>query len=218
MQRNNDRAWFAERKDAFLRDVQTPWFALIDRINEQMLQFAPDHVRPANKVALRIYRDTRFSDDKRPFKEHMGAWWGRTGMEKTSGAGFYMHLGAKDVEIAAGIFMPTPEQLAQMRTLFAERGDEVQRMFEAKALRKLMPDAVTDAMKRVPKGYASDHAHEALLRVRKLGVSVTLPAEAMLNPSLDRDVVKAFRTAAPLIHVLNEAFTQRVKVRTKSLF
>lgn len=218
MQRNNDREWFSVRKQTFLDVVQAPWFDLIDRISAAMSTFAPEHVRPANKVALRIYRDTRFSADKRPFKDHLGAWWGRDGMAKTSGAGFYMHIGAKDVVMAAGIFMPTPEQLARMRALIAENGAEVRSAWENKTLRKLMPVAETDSMKRVPKGYAPDHAEESLLRARKLGVSITLPAEAMLDARLSNDAVKAFRAAAPLVDLLNKAFAERQRVRAKSLF
>lgn len=216
--RNNDRNWFAERKTLFQEQVQTPYFKLIEAINEKMLEYAPEHVRPANKVALRIYRDTRFSADKRPFKEHLGAWWLRAGMVKTSGAGYYMHIGAKDVVIAAGIFMPTPEQLAQLRAYFAENHDAVRRVYQSRALRKHMPDEETERMKRVPKGYAVDHPAEDLLRARKFGVSITLPAEEMLSKGLFKRVESAFRAASPLVEMLNLPLIKRVPVRAKSLF
>ncbi|MBS1815192.1 MAG: DUF2461 domain-containing protein [Acidobacteria bacterium] len=216
--KNNDRAWFGERKEIFLAEVQAPYFALIEAVNEHMLRYAPEHVRPANKVALRIYRDTRFSADKRPIKEHFGAWWSRAGMKKTSGAGFYMHIGPKDVVIAAGIFMPTPEQLTKMRAYLAENHDEVRRMLQARALRKHMPDAEMDAMKRVPKGYAADHPAEDLLRARRLGVSITLPPEEMLSKDLTKRVTAAFQMAAPLVHALNTPLVKRAPVRAKPLF
>lgn len=216
--RNNDRNWFAERKYLFQEQVQTPYLHLIDAINEKMLAYAPEHVRPANKIALRIYRDTRFSADKRPFKEHLGAWWSRAGMVKTSGAGFYMHIGAKDVVIAAGIFMPTPEQLVQLRAYFAENHDEVRRMYKSRTLRKHLPDEETESMKRVPKGCAADHPAEDLLRTRKFGVSITLPAEEMLSKRFFKRVDGAFRAAAPLVEVLNMPLVKRVPVRPKSLF
>ena len=90
--RNNDRGWFEERREVYERAVKVPMLGLIDEIGLSMDEFAPDHVRPAHKIAKRIYRDTRFSPDKRPYKRHISAWWPRRGLEKTSGAGFYLQI------------------------------------------------------------------------------------------------------------------------------
>ena len=65
--------------------------------------FAPENVRPPQKAIMRIYRDIRFSPDKRPYKHQQGAWWARTGLEKTSGGGFYFHVGGSELVIAAGL-------------------------------------------------------------------------------------------------------------------
>ncbi len=72
-------------------------------------------MRPAEKSLFRIYRDTRFSSDKRPYKTHVAAWWSHQGLEKTSGAGYYFHVSAKEVIIAAGAYMPEKDQLAAIR-------------------------------------------------------------------------------------------------------
>ena len=72
-------------------------------------------MRPAEKSLFRIYRDTRFSNDKRPYKTHVAAWWSHQGLQKTSGAGYYFHVSAKEVIIAAGAYMPEKEQLAAIR-------------------------------------------------------------------------------------------------------
>ncbi len=90
LKRNNDRVWFDERKPVYERELKAPMLALIEEINEAMVDFSPMHVRPAQKVMMRIYRDIRFSSDKRPYKTQVAAWWSRDGLEKTSGGGFLL--------------------------------------------------------------------------------------------------------------------------------
>src|ERR1700742_1371975 len=109
LKRNNRREWFEAHKPEFEREQ--PMRALIANINGSMEDFAPAHVRPPQKCMMRIYRDIRFSPDKRPYKSHVSAWWSREGLEKTSGGGYYMHISSEEVLIAAGVYMPEREQL-----------------------------------------------------------------------------------------------------------
>lgn len=64
--RHNDRAWFQPRKEQFEAELREPMLAIVRKITDAMMDFAPAHVRPAEKSLFRIYRDTRFSNDKRP--------------------------------------------------------------------------------------------------------------------------------------------------------
>ena len=87
LKRNNDREWFEARRAIFERELKRPMLTVVERVTDAMTEFAPGHVRPAAKSMMRIYRDTRFSADKTPYKTHVSAWWTRTGLEKTSGGG-----------------------------------------------------------------------------------------------------------------------------------
>lgn len=216
--RNNDREWFAARKTLYASEVQAPFLAIVEAVSQAMTEFAPSHLRPANKVVLRIYRDTRFSADKRPFKQHVAAWWGPGGAEKTSGAGFYLHISGKEVVVAAGIFMPTPEQLAALRGFIGENGDALQSLLSSKTLRTLMPERDDHALTRVPRGYASDHPFAELLRARRIGVSATLPADVATSPALTMEVIKRFRAASTLIEMLNAPLLKRAAKKSRSLF
>src|SRR5689334_21217064 len=71
--RHNDREWFTPRKAEFEELLRQPMLTVVRKITDAMLEFAPDHVRPAEKSLFRIYRDTRFSNDKRPYKTHVAA-------------------------------------------------------------------------------------------------------------------------------------------------
>ena len=83
--RHNDREWFTPRKAVFEAELKEPMLAIIRKVTDAMERFAPSFARPAEKCLFRIYRDTRFSANKLPYKTHVAAWWSHQGMEKTWG-------------------------------------------------------------------------------------------------------------------------------------
>jgi uncharacterized protein (TIGR02453 family) len=181
--------------------------ALIAEVNDAMLAFAPLHIRRPEKTMLRIYRDTRFSASKLPYKTHLSAWWLHHYMPKTSGAGFYMHISADELVIAAGVFMPTPEQLLAIRRHLVTHHASLRRLLAGKTLRRLLPEFETNSLSRPPKGFCADHPAIDLVRARYWGLSATLPAAAALTPKLLREVVTRFRAAAPVVDWLNAPLT-----------
>lgn len=203
LKRNNDREWFSERKAVYEKELKAPMLALIAEVNEAMLEFAPENVRPPQKCIMRIYSDIRFSKDKRPYKIHQAAWWAREGLHKTSGAGFYFDVSSTEVTIAAGVFMPEREQLLAIRRHLSGHHAEFRRLVSGKKFKSLLHE--TDGMRltRPPKGFsAEDPALDLLLR-RQWGASVHLPAEWATRPALVKDVVERFRLAAPMVALLN---------------
>jgi uncharacterized protein (TIGR02453 family) len=203
LKKNNDREWFGERKDVYERELKAPMLALIDEVNHAMLEFAPEHVRPAQKIMMRIYRDIRFSKDKRPYKNHVSAWWVRDGLQKTSGGGFYLQVSSTEVLIAAGVYMPEREQLLAIRRYLADHHAEFRKIMAGKKLRSLMQETETMSLTRPPKGFAADHPAIDLLMCRQWGVSATLPVEQATSSGLLKDVVERFKAAAPMIALLN---------------
>ncbi len=203
LKRNNDREWFAERKAVYEREVKAPMLALIAEVNEAMLGFAPENVRPPQKAIMRIYRDIRFSTDKRPYKTHQGAWWARTGLEKTSGGGFYFHVSGAEVTIAAGVFMPEREQLLAIRRYLVEHHAEMRALLAGKKMKALLQEHDGMRLTRPPKGFAPDDPAMDLLVCRQWGVSAKLPAESATKPTLLKEIVERFKVAAPVVALLN---------------
>ena len=218
LKRNNSRDWFEPRKPIYEREIKKPMLALITAITSEMESFAPAHVRAPQKCMLRIYRDTRFSADKSPYKKHMAAWWTRTGLEKTSGAGFYLHVAADEVFLGAGVYMPEPAQLLAIRTWLVEHHAEFRRLLEDRKLRRSMDVFEGMPLTRSPKGFPSEHPAADLFRCRQWGVSTTLPAEAALETSLAAEIVRRFRLAAPLVDALNTPLISTPKASRKRLF
>jgi uncharacterized protein (TIGR02453 family) len=216
LKRNNDRAWFADRKPIYEAEVLQPWLTLIDEINDSLTGFAPEYIKPARKAMFRIYRDTRFSKDKRPYKHHVGAWWSPSSLGKTSGGGFYAHVGADEVVVAAGVYMPQPEQLLAIRRHLQQHHAEMRTMLAGKKLRRLMPDLDSNPLKRMPKGFVQDDPAADLLLCRQWALSATLPVDVATTPKLVREIVERFREAAPMVGLLNAPLAQRTP--RKSLF
>jgi len=213
--RHNDRDWFNPRKEIYERELKAPMLALIDEINHAMAEFAPDHIRDPKKVMMRIYRDTRFAKDKRPYKRQVSAWWAKRGMEKTSGGGFYFHVSPKEVLVSIGVYMPEREQLRAIREWMAENHESYRAMIHTmlKARGIGMTGIDSYALTRMPKGFCSEHPADELLRARNWGVHAYLPAEAALKPNFANEIVKRFRLAAPLIEELNGAIEQAERPR-----
>src|SRR5882757_9584304 len=161
----------------FLRELKAPMLALIGEINEAMAEFAPMHVRPPQKAIMRIYRDIRFSKDKRPYKIHQSAWWARTGLEKTSGGGFYFDVSGTEVTIAAGVFMPEREQLLAIRRHLVEHHAELRARLAGKKMKAMFKEHDGMRLTRPPKGFAPDDPAMDLLVCRQWGVSAHLPVE-----------------------------------------
>ena len=203
LKRNNDRVWFEARRGVFEKELKEPMLKLIGEVNDAMGEFAPMHVRPPQKIMMRIYRDIRFAKDKRPYKTHVSAWWVRDGLQKTSGAGFYFSVSPEEVVVAAGAYMPEREQLLAIRRYLAEHYVEFRAVMKGKKLRSLMEEYDGAPLTRAPKGFPEDHPAIDLLKNKQWAVSARLPVERALKATLVKDVVERFKVAAPMIEMLN---------------
>ncbi len=216
--RHNDREWFTPRKPVFEAELKEPMLAIIRKVTGAMESFAPSFVRPAEKCLFRIYRDTRFSADKRPYKTHVAAWWSHQGTEKTSGAGYYFHIDAKEVIIAAGAYMPEKDQLAAIRHWLLDHHAEFRKVLRTAVLQKAFGEFDGNSLTRSPKGFPCEHPALDLIRCRQWGLSASLPASAALEPGFAATLIRHFRLAAPVVDALNAPIAAALTPRKKVLF
>jgi uncharacterized protein (TIGR02453 family) len=216
--RHNDREWFKPRKATFDAELKEPMLAIIRKVNEGMESFAPAYVRPAEKCLFRIYRDTRFSNNKLPYKTHVAAWWMPDGFKKTSGAGFYFHVSAKETVVAAGVWMPDKEQLAAIRHWLLDHHEEFRKVLRTAALRKAFDEFEGNALTRPPKGFPKEHPAMDLIKFRQWGLSTTLPASAALELGFTKLLVRHFRLATAVVDALNTPLTAALEPRKRVLF
>jgi uncharacterized protein (TIGR02453 family) len=128
----------------------------------------------------------------------------RAGMGKTTCAGFYFAVSHESVEIAAGMYMPGPEELAAVRSAIeADNGKALRELLAAPGLKKQAGGLLGTKLARVPKGFAPDHPAADLLRMKQWYFDITLPATAACEPSIRKQITTRFRAMAPVVHYLN---------------
>jgi len=201
--RNNSREWFLPRKPVFEDKVKEPMRQLAAALNGEMMRFAPLHVTDPDKSIYRIYRDTRFSKDKKPYKEHLAAHFPRQGMGRDGSAGYYLAVSHKSLAVGGGIHMPTPEILRTLRDHIAERPAEFRRLVGSKPLRQLFGEMHGNQAARVPKGYAADHPAADMLRYKQYVFYVEMPPDLVMSPDLFGEVRRRFQALTPLVDFLN---------------
>src|ERR1019366_632259 len=146
--RHNNREWFLPRKAIFEAQVKQPMRELVAELNAAMMGFAPEYVTDPDKAVYRIYRDTRFSPDKTPYKDHVAASFRRHAGAAHIDGGFYLAVSHKEVAIGGGIYMPTPEILLALRHHIAARHEELRRILANRTLRRLLGDLQGEQLSR----------------------------------------------------------------------
>lgn len=212
LRKNNRREWFEEHKDVFVDKVKAPMEELVALVNAELSRFAPEHVTEPKKAVYRIYRDTRFSSDKTPYKTHIAANFPRTGMEKHAAAGFYFSVSDEEIEVAGGVYMPGPDQLALIRTHIAEHHGELKKIAANRKANELLGPLQGDALRRVPRGFAEDHPGAAFLKMKQWMFYKTFPAAGVAaSPDLLPFVAERLKAVAPLVQYLNTPLAAAAK-------
>ena len=210
--KNNKREWFQPRKEQFDEFVRGPMLELVTQINDELRKFAVDYVAndPARAI-YRIYRDTRFSKDKTPYKTHISAHFQHRQLPRNRAAGFYFAVSHKGVEIAGGIYMPGPDELAAVREAIAKKPAAFEKLVRQPALVRKLGPLQGDALSRVPKSYPPDHPAADWLRKKHFYFDATLDPSAALKPTLRKTVVDSFKLLLPVVEYFNNAVLASIK-------
>jgi len=201
--RNNTRDWFQPRKHIYDDKVKAPMVELVTELNRAMMEFAPDYVTDASKAIYRIYRDTRFSPDKTPYKTQIAASFARRGMEKHGAAGYYFAVSEKGVDVGGGIYMPMPETLLAVRTQIAAKHEQFRQLCGSSAIKRLFGAMQGQQLARAPKGFCAEHPAAELLRYKQFLLFTTLDPAIVTTPKLFTELEKRFRALAPFLDFLN---------------
>jgi uncharacterized protein (TIGR02453 family) len=210
LKKNNDRAWFQPRKTLFEELIRNPMIELATLINDDLRLFAVDHLTDPKKAVHRIYRDTRFSKDKTPYKTRASAMFPRAGLGKEAGAQFYYSLSAEGLHIAAGMFWPDPAELKFVRSKIADNAKKLRKLIEEPKLMRKLGKCQGESAVRVPKDFPADHPAQDLLRRKSFYFASTLETAVATGPKIRREIVDRFKLVAPMVAYLNELSLERV--------
>ncbi len=201
LKRHNNREWFAKNKERYQHVVVEPAMEFIGGFAPHLAKLSPHFLadaRPTRGSLFRIYRDTRFSSDKIPYKTHIGIHFSHETGKDAHAPVFYLHLEPDGCFAAAGVWHPDNRALTKIRTAIVSQPEPWK-----KVTRKLELEG--DSLTRPPKGFAADHAFIEDLKRKDFVVSVALTEEQVCAPTLMRDFTAACRTMKPLVEFTTKA-------------
>jgi len=213
LKRNNNKPWFESHRGQFERDVRDPMRMLIEEMAFRFERFAPEMTGDPKRSMFRIYRDTRFSRDKSPYKVHAACWFQhraadhRVGSEAEGGsAGFYFHLEPGKSLLGAGIWMPPRPMLNRLRDAIAEDHKSFARIVDDRTFKKRYGGLDDEAMlKRMPRGFSEDHPAAKWLRYQSFTSGRELSDSEVTSAKLTATLQKDFAALLPLVRWLNKA-------------
>lgn len=213
LKRNNRREWFQPRKERYEALIKAPMLQLVDCLNAEFASFAPDYVTPPQKSVFRIYRDTRFSHDKTPYKTHIAAIFPRNGADRMRGACFYFHFTEKELLAFGGVYSPERDELLAYRGLLQEHYRDFEKILHNKTLRRTVGGLQGEQLSRMPKGFPPDHPAEGLLRQRQWYLESVLEIKLLTTPRVLSSLARSFAVMAPFVEFMNRPFVHKQKPR-----
>ena len=209
LKRNNDREWFRARKADDEQHVREPMLTLLQQLARDLPAFAPELVSDPRVSLFRIYRDTRFSSDKRPLKTNVAAHFPSRKFRKGEGAGLYVEIAPQWVWMGGGIYMPSSSELNAIRATIADDHRRFRRVVTAPAFRRAVGELSGEQLTRVPRGYLNDHPAAEYLRHRQFIGGREYPADFAMSPRFYSELLAVFRGITPLVGFLNHAIITR---------
>jgi uncharacterized protein (TIGR02453 family) len=203
LKRNNRREWFNDHRGDYEAYVRQPMTAIVERLAVDLRAFAPELVASPKVSMYRIYRDTRFSDDKKPYKTHIAAVFPTRGLPKHEGAGMYFHVSPEELWIGGGMYMPQPPQLVAVRGHIAGHFKQLRAIVESPGFRKHVGSLEGDTLKRVPRGFPKDHPAAEYLKFRQFVAGAAFPPALATKPAFYKTLLTVFREITPLTRFLN---------------
>jgi uncharacterized protein (TIGR02453 family) len=202
LRRHNDRAWFSENKDRYLAEVRDPTLALVAALAPGLhgisRQISVDP-RPSGGSMMRIYRDTRFSRDKTPYKTNVGIHFGLKAPRDFDAPGFYLHLEPGHVFMGAGIWHPQADALRTIREAIVKDP----RAWAVARRVGLSHDEAS--LKRPPRGFDPEHPLIEDLKRLSFTTGAEFTQQQACAPDFAARYVTACRQAAPLMRFLARA-------------
>lgn len=201
LRRNNDREWFQAHKDEYEAHAREPAVRFITDFAAVLYDISPYLVsdpRSTRGSLFRIYRDTRFSPDKRPYKTHIAMKFSHRGKDVHS-PGFYLHLEPGGCFAASGLWHPEAPTLLKVRNAMVDRCDEW------RPVRKLLNWDDATKLSRPPRGFPNDHEFVEDLKLRDLGTAIEFTESQVCNSKFMTTFVTACKKMSPLAKFLSSA-------------
>lgn len=204
---NNNRDWFNEHRDRYEENKDKMLF-ITEVLITEIRKFDPEIPMLSPKDCLfRIFRDVRFSKDKRPYKTNFGSFISKGG-RKGDWPGYYFHIDPAGSFIGGGVYMPQAETLRAIRNYIADNASEFIEITQDEEFRKIYPEMYDHKLKTAPKGFPKDHEFIDLLKYKSYVFSTTLDKKILLGDSFIDYIVHSYRELHRVNDFLNRAISK----------
>ncbi len=208
LHRNNNREWFNTNKERYRANIVQPMCAFIEAMAPRLARISDCFIadpRPNGGSMFRIYRDTRFANDKTPYKEHIGCHFRHVAGKDAHAPGFYLHIEAKQTFFGGGIWRPPTPVLNRIRDTIADNPKQWTRIKQAKSFRDHFPGIEGDQLQRAPRGYDPQHPHLDDLRRKSLFAIRTVDSRLVTTDKFPEEVAATFKALGPLMQFITYA-------------
>jgi len=202
-----NKPWFHDHKQDYEEYVRQPAMTFIEAMAPGLSAISPYFRADSRKLGgslMRVYRDTRFSRDKTPYKTNIGIQFRHEAGRDVHAPGYYLHISTGECFVGAGIWQPPTDALAMIRRAIAERPDEWLAARDDEAFRHWFTLS-GDSLKRSPKGYAPDHPLIADLRRKDFIAMAGIAPPLVEQPDFAAIACDYFVTATPFMRFLCRA-------------
>lgn len=206
LKRNNRREWFLKNKERYEAAVRDPCLRFVLGLNGPLHEISPYLVadpRPTGGALFRIYRDVRFSTDKKPYKTHAGMHFPvRAANKDAHTPGFYLHFEPGNCFVAGGSWRPDPRTLLRVREAIAadpQAWGAARRGLEVEG----------NALLRPPRGFDPAHPFIEDLKRKDFYALAGFSDRQVTGATFQRDFLRAARKLSPLVAFLARAIGLR---------
>lgn len=203
LKKNNDRDWFKARKKLFDEAVQAPMRELVLALGEELEAFAPGFLTDPKKAIYRIYRDTRFSNDKAPYKTHVAASFNHKSLTKHAGGCYYFHISPEEILAGGGVYAPGPADLLALRRHISATAPDYEAVVSARVFKRYFGEVTGERLVRPPKGFLPDDPAIEILKQKQFLAGANLDPALALSPKLLPELSKRLKALAPFLDYLN---------------
>ena len=202
--KNNSREWFDTHKQDYEDLVRSPALEFISAMGKEIPGISPHFRAVPKKVGgslMRVYRDTRFSRDKTPYKTNIGIQFRHESGRDVHAPGYYVHISPQECFIGAGLWHPEADMLYRIRSGIVQHGDDWLKARDDKTFRRHF-ELVGDALSSAPRGFAKAHPLLGDLKRKDFIALASIRRSDVVSNGFGSLVVKRFKQAEPLMHFL----------------
>lgn len=203
LKENNNKDWFQANRKRYEK-AKKEFELFVEFCIGQIKTIDPDVAGLNAKDSIfRIFRDTRFSEDRRPYKTNFGAFLARGGRKSRFG-GYYIHIEPGQCFLGGGCYMPSPDALKAIRNEIFQLPSDFIKIIEASEFKKHFPELYGEKLKTAPRGYPKDFEHIDLLNYKHYAVGKMVPDSIVTSEQFINEIKVSFAALHPLNQYLNE--------------